>query len=147
MTSTTLAVLPHGTPIPFDPVPTSVVRGPDGALYVSQLTGFPFVQGAANIWRIDGDGNLTVFASGLTNVTDLAFADDGSLYAVQISAAGLLNGPIGSLEKVIPGANDHETIVGDLFAPYGVALDGDFAYVSTCAVCVGGGEVIKVPLG
>ena len=139
-------MLPHGTPIPFDPVPTSVVRGPDGALYVSQLTGFPFLQGAANIWRIDGDGNLTVFASGLTNVTDLAFADDGSLYAVQISAAGLLNGPIGSLVKVIPGSSEHETIVGDLFAPYGVALDGDVAYVSTCAVCVGGGEVIKVPL-
>ena len=60
----TLAALPHGTPIPFDPVPTSVVRGPDGALYVSQLTGFPFLQGAANIWRIDGDGNLTVSPPG-----------------------------------------------------------------------------------
>ena len=125
----TLAVLPHGsalappflglppgTQIPTDPVPTSVVRGPDGALYVSQLTGFPFEPGDSNIWRIDSDGNLTVFASGLTNVTDLAFADDGSLYAVQISAAGLLTPglPIGSLEKVTPGANDHETIAGEL---------------------------------
>ena len=88
-----------------------------------------------------------MFASGLTNVTDLAFADDGSLYAVQISAVGLLNGPIGSLMKVTPGASEHETIAGELFAPYGVALDDDVAYVSTCAVCVGEGEVIKVPLG
>ena len=45
--------LPPGTQIPTDPVPTSVVRGPDGALYVSQLTGFPFEPGDANIWRID----------------------------------------------------------------------------------------------
>ena len=44
----TIAVLPP-TAIGADPVPTSVVRGPDGALYVSQLTGFPFQPGAANI--------------------------------------------------------------------------------------------------
>ena len=98
-------------------MPTSVVRGPDGALYVSQLTGFPFEQGAANIYRIDRRGARTVFASGLTNVTDLAFAEDGSLYAVQISAAGLLNPglPIGSLVKVTPGAErprDHRRRAG-----------------------------------
>ena len=38
---------PAGTTIPVDPVPTSVVRAPDGSLYVGQLTGFPFVPGAA----------------------------------------------------------------------------------------------------
>ena len=38
---------PPGTMIPVDPVPTSVVRGPDGSAYVGQLTGFPFVPGAA----------------------------------------------------------------------------------------------------
>ena len=37
---------PPGTTIPVDPVPTSVVRGPDGSIYVGQLTGFPFVPGA-----------------------------------------------------------------------------------------------------
>ena len=40
----------------------------------------------------------------------------------------------------------HLTVAGGLFAPYGVALTDDVAYV-TCAVCVGGGEVIKIPLG
>ena len=44
--------LPPGTQIPTDAVPTSVVRGPDGAYYVSQLTGFPFEAGDANIWRV-----------------------------------------------------------------------------------------------
>src|SRR5204863_257016 len=40
--------LPPGTKIPMQAVPTSVVCGPDGALYVGQLTGFPFPVGAAN---------------------------------------------------------------------------------------------------
>ena len=38
---------PPGATIPVDPVPTSVVRAPDGTLYVGQLTGFPFVPAPA----------------------------------------------------------------------------------------------------
>jgi sugar lactone lactonase YvrE len=138
--------LPPGTQIPTDAVPTSVVQGPDGAYYISQLTGFPFEKGDANIWRVVPGQAPTVYASGLTNLTDLAFAPDGSLYAVEISTNGLLEGPIGSLVKVTPGASVHETVAGGLFAPYGVAFGNGAAYVTTCAVCVGGGEVIKVPL-
>ena len=140
------------TPLPptgigADAVPTSVVKGPDGAFYISQLTGFPFEPGAANIWRALPGQAPTVWASGLTNVTDLAFAKDGTLYAVEIASEGLLNGPIGSLVKVTPGSSEHETIIGGLFAPYGVALTKNAAYVSTGAVLTGGGQVIKVPLG
>jgi hypothetical protein len=144
-TFTTIAVLPP-TSIGADAVPTSVVKGPDGAYYISQLTGFPFQQGAANIWRVVPGQAPTVYASGLTNLTDLAFARDGSLYAVEIASAGLLNGPIGALVRITPGASQHTTVLGDIFAPYGVALAGNDAYVSTCAVCTGGGEVIKIPL-
>ena len=66
--------LPPGTQIPTDAVPTSVVQGPDGAYYISQLTGFPFEKGDANIWRVVPGEEPTVYASGLTNLTDLAFA-------------------------------------------------------------------------
>jgi sugar lactone lactonase YvrE len=114
--------------------------------YNSQFTGFPFEKGDARIWRVVPGRAPTVYASGLTNVTDLAFARDGSLYAVQISSEGLLTGPIGALVKVTPGGSQHTTIAGGLFGPYGVAIDRDVAYVSRCAVCPGGGEVIKVPL-
>jgi len=141
----TVAALPP-TSIGADAVPTAVVRGPDGAYYISQLTGFPFQPGAANIWRVEPGAAPTVYASGLTNVTDLAFARDGTLYAVEIASQGLLNGPIGSLKKITPGGSQHETIVGGLFAPYGVALARSAAYVSTCTVCIGGGEVIRIPL-
>jgi sugar lactone lactonase YvrE len=138
--------LPPGTQIPTDAVPTSVVRGPDGAFYISQLTGFPFEKGDANIWRVVPGQAPTVYASGLTNLTDLAFDRDGSLYAVEIASNGLLGEPIGALKKVTPGSSTHETIAGGLFAPYGVALKKGSAYVSTCAVCVGEGEVIRIPL-
>ena len=33
-------------------VPTSVTVGPDGALYVGELTGVPFAPGKARIWRV-----------------------------------------------------------------------------------------------
>ncbi len=133
--------------IPVDPVPTGVVVGPDGAYYVSELTGFPFVPGFSRIHRVVPGQPSTIYASGLTNVTDLAW-HDGDLYAVQIADAGLASGgpPIGSLVRVNPGSAA-TTVAGGLFAPYGIAVHGDDAYVTTCAVCAGGGEVIKVPLG
>ena len=128
--------------IPVDAVPTGVVVGPDGAYYVSELTGFPFVPGFSRIHRVVPGQPSTIYASGLTNVTDLAW-HDGDLYAVQI---GILQGGPGSLVKVNPGGSA-TTVAGGLFAPYGIAVSGDDAYVTTCAVCAGGGEVIKVPLG
>jgi hypothetical protein len=145
-TFTTVTPLPP-TAIGADAVPTSVVQGPDGAYYISQLTGFPFQKGAANIWRVVPGQPATVWASGLTNVTDLAFAPDGSLYAVEIASNGLLTGPIGELAKVTPGGSSHQTVIGGLFAPYGVAFGNGAAYVSTCTVCFGGGQVIKLDLG
>jgi hypothetical protein len=138
--------LPPGTQIPTDAVPTSVVRGPDGAFYVSQLTGFPFEKGDANIWRVVEGEEPEVYASGLTNLTDLAFARDGSLYAVQISTNGLLTGPIGSLVKITPGASQHEVVADGLFAPYGLALKKRSAYVTTCAVCENDGAIVRIPL-
>ncbi len=105
-------------------VPTSVVKGPDSAYYVSELTGFPFCQGGSRIWKVK-DGQTSVYASGLTNVTDLAFGSHGELYAVEIAQQGLLNGPIGAVVKIPRGGGDqHEVIAAGLFAPYGIALRG-----------------------
>jgi hypothetical protein len=155
-TFTTITALPPGSAllpfppfalVPTDAVPTSVVQGPDHAYYVSQLTGFPFEAGDANIWRVVPGQSPTVYASGLTNVTDLEFGPDGSLYAVEIASTGLLNGPIGALKKINPGSSQHVTVLGGLFAPYGVAFGEGHAYLSTCAVCMGGGGVIKIPVG
>jgi hypothetical protein len=84
---------PPGTTIPVDPVPTSVVRAPDGSLYVGQLTGFPFVPGAASVFRIPpGGGAPEVVASGFTLITDIALGEDGSIYVVEFSTQSLLAG-------------------------------------------------------
>ena len=48
--------LPPGATIPMQAVPTTVVQGPDGWLYVGQLTGFPFPVGGANIYRVPSQG-------------------------------------------------------------------------------------------
>jgi sugar lactone lactonase YvrE len=138
--------LPPGTKVPAQAVPTAVVRGPDGAFYVSQLTGFPFEPGLANIYRVVPGHAPTVYASGLTNVTSLAFGDHGRLYAVQIADGGLLGDPIGSVRRVTPGGSVHAVVAGGLFAPYGMAIRGHDAYVSTCSVCAGGGEVWRISL-
>ena len=136
--------LPSGAKIPYQSVPTAAAQGPDGAWYVSELTGFPFPAGRANIYRVGADGAPEVYATGLTNVTDLAW-DGGDLYAVQLTDGGLLAGPPGSLVKVsTDGA--HSTVVGGLAMPYGVALRDGSAYVTTGSVFPGGGEVIRVDL-
>lgn len=152
----TIAVFP-ATPftVPFpgamQAVPTAVAVGPDGAYYVSQLTGFPFPAGGANIWRVVPGEAPTVWASGLTNVTDLTWSH-GVMYAVQLSNVGLLNEaalPMGSLVKVHAGANDpaSQTVGGPLPAPYGVAIRGNDAYVTVCSVCgPGAGSVVQLPL-
>ena len=141
--------LPPGD-LPMQSVPTSVVRGPDGAWYVSELTGFPFPADAANIYRVVPGEEPTVYASGLTNVTDLAWHKN-QLYAVQLAGdAGLLaveEGalPTGSLERINRDGTS-TSVAADLPAPYGVTLAGGNAYVTTCSVCPGAGEVVRIPV-
>ncbi|MFN2318502.1 MAG: ScyD/ScyE family protein [Dermatophilaceae bacterium] len=140
--------LPEGTKIPSQSVPTSVVQGPGGALYVSELTGFPFEKGLAKIYKVDKRGNVSVYASGLTNVTDLAFGPGNVLYAVQLASNGLFAGPVGSVVAIPKGGGDGHTVVAEgLFAPYGIAIRGKMAYVTTGSVAAGGGQVVAIPLG
>ena len=134
-------------------VPTAVTRGPDHALYVSQLTGFPFPVGAANIYRVEPgpepDLDPEVYLSGFTNVTDLAFGPDGSLYVVQIATEGLLAvpGSGGSVIRVAPDGS-RETIASGLVAPYGVAVSRKgHIYVSTHSTEADTGEVVRVHPG
>jgi hypothetical protein len=97
-----------GVPIPptFDaePVPTTVTIGPDGAIYVGELKGFPFHPGTSNIWRIkpnatgawcsvntpDPTGACTLYATGFTAIQDIAFnRDNGRLYVYELAADGV----------------------------------------------------------
>jgi hypothetical protein len=140
-----LAVLP---PVPQandkDPVPTSVVVGPDGAYYVGQLTGVPFVDGAASIYRIVPDEAPQVFRSGFKAVVDIAFDAVGNLYVLQHATGptGLV-GP-GQLIRVAPDGT-RTIVLGGLDRPTSVAVGPDGAlYVTNHGLSVGGGEVLRV---
>ena len=139
--------LPPGTQIPMQAVPTSVVRGPDGAYYVGQLTGFPFPVGAARVYRVVPGHAPQVVADGFTNVIDLAFGRDGRLYVLEIAHNSLLSGDLTGALIRVGRDGSHRTVLSDgLVAPSGLAIRGDAAYVSNCGVCAGNGTVLRVPL-
>jgi hypothetical protein len=141
--------VPPGTPFPVQPVPTSVVRGPDGALYVGQLTGFPFPKGAASVWRIAPGAPPTVYASGFTLITDLAFGRDRSLYVLQFASDTLAGPPTpGALIHVAPNGNRSDISGGRLQQATGLALNRRYAFVSHhSAEGKGKGQVVRIPLG
>lgn len=149
----TLAVLPplpNPTVPPFgppmiEPVPTSVARGPDGALYVGQLTGFPFVAGLANIYRVVPGQAPAVHCGGFKAIMDLTFGPDGSLYVVE-NAGGMFFFPpnSGQLSRVAPDCTRSTLLVG-LDRPTSVAMGADGAiYVTNHGVTPGIGEVLRI---
>jgi hypothetical protein len=92
---------PPAFPEGIDPVPTSVEVGPDGAIYVGELMGFPPIPGFSRIWRIepdarhvkcleenDEDDDCTLVDSGpFTSIIDLKFDEDGTAYVLELDEA------------------------------------------------------------
>ncbi|HEY0345667.1 MAG TPA: ScyD/ScyE family protein [Solirubrobacteraceae bacterium] len=138
--------LAPGTQIPMQAVPTAVTRGPDRAFYVSQLTGFPFPAGAANVYRVVPGSPPEIYASGLTNVTDLAFDAGGSLYVVEHAKNGLLSGdPSGEVIAIAPDGTRTSVASDGLVEPYGIAIGrrGEI-YVTNKSRRSGEGEVLRL---
>jgi hypothetical protein len=128
-----LAVIPS-SPNGSDQVPTSVVRGPDGAYYVGTLAEGAG-NGGANVWRVVPGHAPEVVISGLTAVVDIAFGPDGSLYASEFVTDLTSEEPSGAVVRVRP--NGQRTVLGQgsLFFPGGVAVShrGD-VYVANWSI-------------
>ena len=148
----TLAVLPPAEPGGRDAVPTSVTEGPDGALYVSQLTGFPFFQGTSSVWRLNADGSSAeVYAAGFTAAVDLAVSASYDLYVLEIATghAGPFPPPnpglgAGRLVRQCDGGTP-EVLLDGLVFPTGVALGPDDAvYLTNHGTSATDGEVLRL---
>jgi hypothetical protein len=145
---TTFATRQAGNPpVRMESVPTAVVEAPDGTIYVGELTGFPFPRGAARVYRVARGGTPEVFATGFTNIIDIAIDNDGALLVLEIATNGLASGDLnGALWRV---GSDHvpvSIVRQGLVAPSGVAVakDGEI-FVSNCGLCgPGKGSVIQV---
>ena len=137
-----------------DAVPTCIDRGPDGALYIGQLTGGGNAPGAAAVWRFapwQKHDRLTKWATGLTAVTGCGFSG-GKFYAVELSTLGLDNAApnTGALVRVLPHSSHPQMVLGGLSFPGGFAAGGDGAiYLSNWSVAPAAahvGSVVRVTL-
>jgi hypothetical protein len=148
----TLAAFPNrdvdfeGEPFSMDSVPTSVVVGPDGAYYVSELTGFPFPVGEARVYRVVPGEDPTIYATGFTNIIDIAFDDAGNLYVVEIAHNSLASdAPFGAVMKVAPDGTQTVVLDQGLSFPTSVAITASgHLLVTNCGVCPADGAVLEI---
>jgi sugar lactone lactonase YvrE len=133
-------------------VPSSIAVGPDGALYVGELTGVPFAPGSARVWRVRPGERPIVFATGFTTIADLAF-DGRNLLVLELSTKGLLSGKsAGALIRVTPRRAKTVVAQKGLLYPTGVAVDGDSIYISNNGLYPASGagphgEVVRLSTG
>ena len=95
-------------------VPTAVTEGPDGALYIAELTGIPYPDGYARVLRVgdpdavvgfDGktpSGVPQVYASGFDEIHSVAFDADSNLYVLEYVNANEIYDPTIAPEDLPP---------------------------------------------
>lgn len=132
----------------YQAVPNAVTRASDGSYFVGELTGFPFPRGEARVYKVSPGESPKVYASGFTNIIDVAYGRDGSVYVLEIVKKGLLQSgsdPSGRLVRVYPGGRQKVIASEGLVTPTGVAIaeNGDL-YVSNFGIFPKLGQVVRI---
>ncbi len=118
----------------------------DGALYVSELTGAPFADGAAQMYRVVEGSAPTVFLAGFKTIIDFTFGPEGSVYVLQHATGPVFFGGAGQIVRV--DSNGTRTvIVSGLVRPTSLLVDtAGTIYVTNHGIEVGTGEVLRIEL-
>jgi len=131
-----------------NPVPTGVSIGPEGDIYVSFLSGFPFPVEGTRIEQWSAAGELVQTYGGLTMATDVLVAGDGTIYAVELAAGLGETGFVPDSGRVVIVSEDGVTpVMEGLRLPYGLAQNSDGDLVVTIISAFdpsGSGMVIEV---
>ncbi|MFD9902649.1 ScyD/ScyE family protein [Streptomyces sp. NPDC059063] len=123
-----LAWVPR-SPAGSDAVPTCVDVGPDGGVYVGQITGHGNSATAAKVYRYSPKTKkLTVWQSGFSAISGCGFGANGDFYVTQFDTTGFLptGDPVGNVIQ-IDRKTGKRTVLADkkLFAPTGFAAGPD----------------------
>lgn len=142
-------------------VPTSIAIGPDGAWYVGELRGFPFVV-PSHIWRVEPGardvhcvigattGACVDWAGGLRHVVSIAFGPDGDLY---VSQFGPGPGPPslpgwatpGAVVRVDAATKVISPVYSGLSAPGGITVDDHGTiFVTNNSTSIGTGQIVRI---
>jgi hypothetical protein len=145
--------------MPADPVATTVAIGPDGAIYVGELTGFPATPGSSRVWRIEpgarhvrcgtDPGCTQVDVEPFTSIIDINFGPDGTAYVLEMDEMSWLaaeegfgmGGTVNACTAGIGGSWDCTEVGTELPLPTAVAVSGGNVYVTLMALVPGLAEV------
>jgi hypothetical protein len=140
----TVAVFPSKPDRTVDAVPTAVAVGPDGAYYVSELTGAPFAAGSARIYRVVPGAEPRVYLDGFKTIVDIDFGRDGSLYVLEHATGPMFFAGPGDLIRIAPDGS-RTRVMDDLTRPTSLIVDADDTiYVSNRGISADAGEVLQV---
>ena len=139
-----LAVIPNNGA--EEPVPTAITRGPDGALYVGELSGAFSPEPTSRIWRLDLDGTLTMIADGFLDIISLTFDHEGRLVVLEIANDYYRGGRDGRLLRIEDDGSVTTLLDQGLQTPGGVvAGKPGVLYVTNRSATLGGdGELLKL---
>jgi hypothetical protein len=122
---------------PAPAAPGSVTVGPDGAWFVGETFGHASVRPQpARIWRVEPGRAPRVWATGFTDVADLAWGPGNRLYVLESNG----------LTSIDAAGNRRLITAAGLNSPGGLAIRGGHAYVSTCSTCKDSGAVLRIHL-
>jgi sugar lactone lactonase YvrE len=103
-----------------------VTLGPDGMIYIGNYgDALPNANGT-QVWRMDLEGNLEVFASGLSGASGNDFDSEGNLFQSNIAGA--------RISKISPNGMVSTFVTSGISGPVGIVIDEeDNLFVCNCS--------------